>query len=229
MAGADSTHLMHLPILLVRRHPATLEYLIVKRFIDIMVSAAGLIVLSPVILITAIAIKFNDHGDIFYRQERLTKDGKIFIILKFRSMKMNAEEDGVAVLSTGDNDDRVTKVGRVIRKVRIDEIPQLINVLRGEMSCVGPRPERPEIASQYEEILPEFSLRLQMKAGITGYAQVYGKYNTRPYDKLLMDLLYISKASLIQDLIIMIATIKILFMPESTEGVEEEKQEEEKQ
>ena len=142
---------------------------------------------------------------------------------------MNAEEDGVAVLSTGENDDRVTKVGRVIRKVRIDEIPQLINVLRGEMSCVGPRPERPEIAAQYEEILPEFSLRLQMKAGITGYAQVYGKYNTRPYDKLLMDLLYISKASLIQDFIIMIATIKILFMPESTEGVGEEKQEEEKQ
>lgn len=222
MAGADSTHLMHLPILLVRRHPATLEYLIVKRFIDIIISAAGLIVLSPIIIITAIAIKANDHGDIFYRQERLTKDGKIFNILKFRSMKMNAEEDGVAVLSTGDNDDRVTKVGRVIRKVRIDEIPQLINVLRGEMSCVGPRPERPEIAAQYEEILPEFSLRLQMKAGITGYAQVYGKYNTRPYDKLLMDLLYISKASLIQDLIIMIATIKILFMPESTEGVKEE-------
>ena len=222
MAGADNTHFMHLPILLVRRHPATLEYLFVKRLIDIIISAAALIILSPIILITAIAIKINDGGDIFYRQERLTKDGNIFRILKFRSMKMNAEEDGVAVLSTGDSDDRITKVGRVIRKVRIDEIPQLINVLRGEMSCVGPRPERPEIAAQYEEILPEFSLRLQMKAGITGYAQVYGKYNTRPYDKLLMDLLYISKASLMQDFRIMIATVKILFMPESTEGVKEE-------
>ena len=224
MAGADNTHLMHLPILLVRRHPATLEYLIVKRVIDIIISAAALIILSPIILITAIAIKINDGGDIFYRQERLTKDGNVFRILKFRSMKMNAEEDGVAVLSTGDSDDRVTKVGRVIRKVRIDEIPQLINVLKGEMSCVGPRPERPEIAAQYEEILPEFSLRLQMKAGITGYAQVYGKYNTLPYDKLLMDLLYISKAGLMQDFRIMIATVKILFMPESTEGVKEEEQ-----
>ena len=224
MAGAENTHFMHLPILLVRRHPATLEYLMVKRIIDIIISAAGLIALSPIIFLTAIAIKINDGGDIFYRQERLTKDGNVFRILKFRSMKMNAEEDGVAVLSTGDSDDRITKVGRIIRKVRIDEIPQLLNVLKGDMSCVGPRPERPEIAAQYEEMLPEFSLRLQMKAGITGYAQVYGKYNTQPYDKLLMDLLYISKASLMEDFRIMIATVKILFMSESTEGVKEEEQ-----
>ena len=222
MIGSDSTHLMHLPILLVRRHPATLEYLIVKRLIDIIISSIGLIVLSPIILITSVAIKIYDRGDVFYRQERLTKDGKVFQIIKFRSMKMNAEEDGVAVLSSGDEDDRITPVGRIMRKLRIDEIPQLFNVLKGEMACVGPRPERAEIAAQYEEFLPEFPLRLQMKAGITGYAQVYGKYNTQPYDKLLMDLLYISKASLIQDFKILIATVKILFMPESTEGVKEE-------
>ena len=136
-------------------------------------------------------------------------------------MKMNAEQDGVARLSSGDNDDRITPVGRVIRKVRVDELPQLINVLKGDMAIVGPRPERPEIAEEYEKDLPEFSLRLQMKAGVTGYAQVYGKYNTTPYDKLLMDLLYTSKAGLIEDFRIIIATVKILFMSESTEGVEE--------
>lgn len=221
MAGADSTHLMHLPILLVRRHPASLEYLAIKRVMDIVISLAAMIVFSPIIGITALAIKLNDGGDVFYRQDRLTKDGKIFKILKFRSMKMNAEQDGVARLSSGDNDDRITSVGRVIRKVRIDELPQLINVLKGDMAIVGPRPERPEIAEEYAKDLPEFSLRLQMKAGVTGYAQVYGKYNTTPYDKLLMDLLYTSKAGLIEDFRIIIATVKILFMSESTEGVEE--------
>lgn len=221
MTGADSIHLMHLPILLVRRHPASLEYLAVKRLLDILLSAAGLIILSPIIAVTALAIKANDGGDVFYRQDRLTKDGKVFKILKFRSMKMDAEKDGVARLSSGDKDDRITHVGRFIRKVRIDELPQLINVLRGEMALVGPRPERPEIAAQYQETLPEFSLRLQMKAGVTGYAQVYGKYNTTPYDKLLMDLLYTSKASLVEDFRIIIATVKILFMKESTEGIEE--------
>ena len=220
MAGADSTHLMHLPILLVRRHPASLEYLAIKRVLDIIIALAALIVFSPIIAITALAIKLNDGGDVFYRQDRLTKDGKIFKILKFRSMKMNAEQDGVARLSSGDSDDRITSVGRIIRKVRIDELPQLINVLKGDMAIVGPRPERPEIAAEYAKDLPEFSLRLQMKAGVTGYAQVYGKYNTTPYDKLLMDLLYTSKAGLIEDFRIIIATVKILFMSESTEGVE---------
>lgn len=221
MAGAESTHLMHLPILLVRRRPGALEYLAVKRLLDILISVAAIVLLSPLMLITAFAIKICDGGSVFYRQDRLTKDGKVFSILKFRSMKMGAEKDGVAVLSTGESDSRITPVGKIIRKVRIDELPQLINVLKGDMSIVGPRPERPEIAEEYEKTLPEFSLRLQMKAGVTGYAQVYGKYNTRPYDKLLMDLLYISKASLIEDFRIMIATVKILFMAESTEGVSE--------
>ena len=143
------------------------------------------------------------------------------MVLKFRSMRVDAEKDGVARLSSGDKDDRITPIGKVIRKVRIDELPQLFNILFGDMSIVGPRPERPEIAEQYVKELPEFELRLQAKAGLTGYAQVYGKYNTTPYDKLQMDLMYIASPSVLADLKIMFATIKILFMPESTEGIAE--------
>jgi bacterial sugar transferase family protein len=173
-----------------------------------------------VFLITAIAVK-SDGGPAFYKQVRLTEDGKQFEILKFRSMRVDAEKDGVARLSTGDKDDRITKVGHIIRACRLDELPQLLNILKGDLSIVGPRPERPEIAAQYCEEMPEFALRLQAKAGLTGYAQVYGKYNTTPYDKLQMDLMYIAHPSLIEDLKIMLATVKILFMPESTEGVAE--------
>ena len=134
---------------------------------------------------------------------------------------MDAEKDGVARLSSGDKDDRITPVGKVIRACRLDELPQLINILKGDMSIVGPRPERPEIAAQYEEVIPAFSLRLQVKAGLTGYAQVYGKYNTEPHDKLQMDLMYINKMSVVEDLRLMFATVRILFMKESTVGVEE--------
>lgn len=221
MSGAKRMHMLHLPILMVERYNPRIEYLFIKRLFDVLLSGIALILLSPIFLITAIAVKVTDGGPVFYRQTRLTKDGKKFDVLKFRSMRIDAEKDGVARLSTGDKDDRITKVGHIIRKVRIDELPQLINILKGDMTIVGPRPERPEIAAQYEEILPEFALRLQVKAGLTGYAQVYGKYNTTPYDKLQMDLMYISKPSLLEDLRIIFATIKILFVPESTEGVEE--------
>ena len=170
-------------------------------------------------LVVGIAIKATDGGPAFYKQCRLTKDGKKFDVLKFRSMRVDAEKDGVARLSTGEKDDRITPIGRFIRKCRLDELPQLINIFKGEMTIVGPRPERPEIAAQYEKDLPEFALRLQAKAGLTGYAQVYGKYNTTPYDKLQMDLMYIANPSFAEDLKIMFATIKILFVPDSTEGV----------
>ena len=200
---------------------ASPEYLLAKRIIDIIVSALGLIVLSPILLVTAIAIKATDHGPVFYKQVRLTKNEREFNIFKFRSMCVDAEKDGVARLSTGDKDDRITPVGRIIRACRIDELPQLINILKGDLSIVGPRPERPEIAAQYCEEMPEFNLRLQAKAGLTGYAQVYGKYNTTPYDKLVMDLMYIAHPSIIVDFKIMFATVKILFLPESTEGVAE--------
>ncbi|WP_370842610.1 sugar transferase [Gemmiger formicilis] len=221
MSGAYPMHMFHLPMLKVGRYHPQPEYLFIKRLLDIVISAVALVVLSPIFLITAISIKATDHGPVFYKQIRLTKDGKEFGILKFRSMRVDAEKDGVARLSSGDHDDRITPVGKVIRACRIDELPQLLNILRGELSIVGPRPERPEIAAQYCEEMPEFSLRLQAKAGLTGYAQIYGKYNTTPYDKLVMDLMYIAHPSIVEDLKIMFATVKILFMPESTEGVSE--------
>ena len=221
LSGARSIHMFHLPMLQVSRYSAQPEYLFMKRAIDIVVSLIAAIILSPVFLITAIAIKATDHGPIFYKQVRLTKDGKEFKILKFRSMRVDAEKDGVARLSTGENDNRITSVGKIIRACRVDELPQLFNILKGDLSIVGPRPERPEIASQYYKEMPEFALRLQTKAGLTGYAQVYGKYNTTPYDKLTMDLMYIAHPSIVEDLKIMLSTVKILFLPESTEGVAE--------
>lgn len=220
MSGARHMHMFHLPMLRVERDMASVEYLFIKRTMDIVLSLIALIILSPVLLITALCVK-SDGGPAFYKQVRLTKDGKEFKILKFRSMRVDAEKDGVARLSTGENDDRITKVGKVIRACRLDELPQLINILMGDLSIVGPRPERPEIAKQYCEQMPEFALRLRAKAGLTGYAQVYGKYNTTPYDKLVLDLMYIAHPSIVEDLKIIFATVKILFMPESTEGVSE--------
>lgn len=221
MSGAQQVHMFHLPMLRTGRYSPSPEYLIIKRLADLIIAGAATIILSPIMLITAIAIKAYDKGPVFYSQSRLTQDGKEFGVLKFRSMKVNAEKDGIARLSSGENDPRITPVGRIIRKCRIDELPQLLNILKGDMTIVGPRPERPSIAAEYEKVMPEFHLRLQVKAGLTGYAQVYGKYNTTPYDKLLMDLMYISHANLLDDLFIMFATVKILFMPESTEGVAE--------
>ena len=220
MSGAKKMHMFHLPMLRVDRYSPNPEFIFIKRAFDIVSSGLAIIILSPVLLITALAVK-SDGGPVLYKQTRLTKDGKLFQVWKFRSMRVDAEKDGVARLSTGENDDRITKVGHFIRKVRLDELPQLFNILMGDMSVVGPRPERPEIAEQYYETLPEFELRLQAKAGLTGYAQVYGKYNTTPYDKLQMDLFYIANPSLMEDLQIIFATIKILFMPESTDGIEE--------
>ncbi len=220
MAGAERMPMFHEPMLRLGRYNPNPEYLFFKRFFDILLSGLALVILSPLMIVLALIIR-SDGGTAFYRQKRLTKNGKVFEILKFRSMRMDAEEDGVARLSMGDSDPRITKVGKFIRACRMDELPQLINILKGDMSIVGPRPERPEIAQQYKQELPEFDLRLQCKCGLTGYAQVYGKYNTTPYDKLLMDLMYISKPSLAEDFKICLATIKILFMKESTEGVEE--------
>lgn len=221
MSSAWQVHMFHLPMMRVQRYRPRPGYLFLKRLFDIVASILGLIILSPVFLITAIAIKATDKGPVFYKQERLTKNGKRFMIHKFRSMRVDAEKDGVARLSSGDNDDRITPVGRFIRKCRIDELPQLIDILSGNLSVVGPRPERPEIAEEYMKEIPEFQLRLQAKAGLTGYAQVYGKYNTSPYDKLQMDLMYIAHPSFAEDIRICFATFKILFAPESTEGISE--------
>ena len=218
---AKSVTLFHTPLLRMDGYSPRMSYVVLKRLIDVLASALALILLSPIMLIVAAAIKLCDGGPVFYRQERLTQGGKHFDILKFRSMRVNAEKDGVARLSTGESDPRITPVGRWIRKLRLDELPQLLNILKGDMSIVGPRPERPELTEEYARVLPEFKLRLLAKAGLTGYAQVYGKYNTPPEDKLRMDLLYILRPSLVEDLHIMLATVKILFIPESTEGVAE--------
>ena len=221
LSGSQQVQLANLPFLYTCHGSVSVFYGASKRALDVLISGLALVVLSPVLLLTALAVRLEDGGPAFYKQCRLTQNGKEFYILKFRSMRVDAEKDGVARLSTGENDDRITKVGRFIRKCRLDELPQLINILKGEMSIVGPRPERPEIAAQYEAEMPEFRLRLQAKAGLTGYAQVYGKYNTDPYDKLEMDLMYIAKRSLVLDLALMFATVKVLFMAESTEGVTE--------
>lgn len=216
--GAQSLQLDNLPVLLCHRSSPSIWYLAVKRLADILLSLAALVLFSPIMLITAILIKAYDHGPVLYKQVRLTKDRKEFYVYKFRSMKVDAEKDGVARLAQT-NDDRITPVGKVIRMLRIDEMPQLFCILRGDMTIVGPRPERPQIAEQYEKEMPEFALRLQAKAGLTGLAQVYGKYNTTPYNKLQMDLQYIGSMGIVTDLKIIFATVKILFMPESTEGV----------
>ena len=145
------------PVLYVNRKVLSPEYALIKRAFDIVSSGAALLILSPILLITAISIKLYDHGPILYRQTRLTKNGKEFQILKFRSMCVDAEKDGIARLSTGEKDDRITPVGRIVRRYRIDELPQLINIFVGDMSVVGPRPERPEIAEQYYKKHPLMS------------------------------------------------------------------------
>ena len=184
-------------------------------------SFLALIVLSPVFLVTAIAIKVDDKGPVFYKQERVTYQEKRFMILKFRSMIVDAEKDG-RPKPAGEKDDRITRVGRIIRAARIDELPQLINIIKGDMSIVCPRPERVEHVEKYSKAIPEFCFRYKVKGGLTGYAQVYGKYNTSALDKLKMDLVYITNYRLLLDFQIIFETLKIIFIKESTEGFEEQ-------
>ena len=215
--GDEVSHTFDTPFLRNKKTPVAWYYPFLKRLSDIVISMTAILLLSPIMIVTALGIKLYDHGPVFYKQTRLTKDGRRFEIIKFRSMKMDAEKNG-AQLSTV-HDDRITPIGKIIRKLRIDELPQLFNILKNDMAVVGPRPERPEIASQYEQDIPEFYLRLQVKAGLTGYAQVYGKYNTTPLDKLKLDLIYIAQRSVLFDLRILFYTLKIIFIPESTEGI----------
>ena len=218
--GADPIHLFDTPIFLTREYSMTIEQRMVKRLIDVVCSLILIVLASPFMLITALAVKLYDRGPVLYKQVRCTTGGKEFKILKFRSMRVDAEKDGVARLAS-QNDSRITPVGKFIRKVRLDELPQLFNILKGDMSFIGPRPERPEIIKQYMEDMPEFAFRMKMKAGLAGYAQVYGKYNTTPYDKLKLDLFYIENYTVWLDLKLMLLTLKILFKPESTEGIDE--------
>lgn len=221
LMGAEELHVFDSPLLLTREYSLSMEQRFFKRAVDIICSLILLILASPFMLITAIAIKLYDRGPVLYKQVRCTMDQREFYIMKFRSMRTDAEKDGVARLAQK-NDDRITPIGKFIRKCRIDELPQLVNILRGDMSFIGPRPERPEIIAQYMEVMPEFAFRMKVKAGLAGFAQVYGKYNTTPYDKLKLDLTYIENYSLWLDLKLMMLTIKVIFWPDSTEGVEAE-------
>lgn len=188
-----------------------------KRAFDIVASSIGIVVLSPIMLITAIAIKLDDGGSVFYRQDRMTRGNKVFKIYKFRTMR---EDAGAKEYSAVQNDDRITRVGAFLRKYRIDELPQLINILVGEMSVVGPRPEMLTNFNKYVEDLPEYAYRCLVKAGLTGYAQISGKYNTSPRDKLMMDISYIEGYSFWLDIKLILKTLTVFFRHDSTEAFE---------
>ncbi len=218
LLGSEQIHLFDTPLLLSRNQGLAGEDVIFKRASDIIISLLMIVIFSPFMLIIAIAIKLYDGGPVIYKQDRLTYGGRVFKIMKFRSMRMDSEDEGAQLAKK--HDDRITPVGRVIRAIHFDELPQLFNILKGDMSVVGPRPERPEVAEIYRQEFPEFDYRLKMKAGLTGYAQVYGKYNTTPRDKVKLDLTYYEKYSIWLDLKLIFLTFKILFQKENTEGID---------
>ncbi len=207
------------PLLLSRNEGLTIEQLFIKRLVDVIGALVGIVVASPLFLIISLLIRFTDKGPVFFKQARLTRDDKVFYIYKFRTMIQEAEKDGVARLAE-EGDSRILPIGHFLRRTRLDELPQLFNILRGEMSLVGPRPERPELIEEILKDIPEFAYRTKVKAGLTGYAQIYGKYNTTSYDKLKLDLTYIRSYSLLLDLKLIFMTPKIMFMKEATEGIQ---------
>lgn len=216
---AENIHLFDTSLLLFRNAGLSAEQTLVKRIFDIVLALVVLVVTSPIMLIIAVCIKAYDGGPVFFTQDRLTKDGKVFKLYKFRSMRVEPEEKEYCL--TRKNDERITPVGKVLRNIHFDELPQIYNILKGDMSFVGPRPECPELAEKYGEIVPEFDFRLKVKAGLTGFAQVYGKYNTTPLDKLKLDMEYIENYSFLLDLKLILLTVKILFQKENTEGIED--------
>lgn len=219
--SSETNHLFDSPLFLLRNNGFTFEQRVVKRIMDIVISVIVLILTSPIMVVTAIAIKAYDGGPVMFRQERCTINGKVFRIHKFRSMIVDAEKDGRVIPAT-EKDPRITPIGSFLRKTRIDELPQMIDILEGNMSVVGPRPERVEHVKAYTEDIPEFAYRLKIKGGLTGFAQIYGKYNTTAYDKLKLDLMYIQNYSILMDIRLIFMTIKIMFMKESTEGFDSE-------
>lgn len=219
--SSETIHLFDSPLFLMRNSGLTFEQKFIKRMMDIVISLIVLIITSPIMLGVAIAIKLYDGGPVLFKQDRCTINGKVFKIHKFRSMIVDAEKDGISVPAT-ERDPRITPVGDFIRKTRLDELPQMIDILVGNMSVVGPRPERVEHVKAYTENIPEFAYRLKVKGGLTGFAQIYGKYNTTAYDKLKLDLMYIQNYSILLDIRLIFMTIKIMFMKESTEGFDEE-------
>lgn len=222
LRGAEDIHLFDTPLLLSRNQGLTIEQRFIKRTEDIIISLLGIIITSPIMLVIAIAIKLYDGGPVFYTQKRYTRDQEIFDILKFRSMTVH-EESFEKTEITQKNDSRVTPVGKILRRTHLDELPQLFNILKGEMSVVGPRAEWVNTTDRYVEVVPEFIFRLKVKAGLTGYAQVFGKYTTTPYDKVKLDITYIQNYSIWLDIKLILLTIKILFDHEKTDGMEGKK------
>ena len=219
LMGSERIHLFDTPLLMSRNMGLAVDQRAAKRVMDILISGIGIIITSPIMLIIAIMVKAYDRGPVFYFQDRLTIGGKPFKICKFRSMCVDSEKNGARLASK--HDSRITPVGHVLRNLHLDELPQLFNVFKGDMSLVGPRPERETIMLEYEKELPEFYYRLKVKAGLTGYAQVYGKYNTTPYDKLKLDLFYIENYSFLLDIKLIFMTVKIFFQKEVSEGVDD--------
>lgn len=219
LIGTDRIHLFDTPLLLSRNLGLSVEQRAIKRAVDLVFSGVGILILSPLMLLIALAVKLCDGGPVLYFQDRLTVHGRPFKICKFRSMYVNSEKHGARLAAK--HDARITPVGHVLRNLHLDELPQLFNVFKGDMSLVGPRPERKAIMEEYEKEIPEFYYRLKVKAGLTGYAQVYGKYNTTPYDKLKLDLFYIENYSFLLDLKLLFMTVKIFFQKEVSEGVDD--------
>lgn len=215
---SDDIFIFDVPLYYSQSYGLSIESRFFKRVIDIIISLIVIIVFLPVWIVFALLIKLEDGGPIFFLQERITYNLKKFNIIKFRSMKVASDS---VVVPTTENDPRITKIGNVIRKLHIDEIPQFINVLIGDMSVVGPRPERIEHVHLYEKDIPEFLYRYKVKSGITGLAQIYGKYNTSAINKLKLDLIYIKKYSPLFDLELIIKTLKVLFIKDNTEGFDE--------
>ena len=207
-----------IPVFRPRYLRPTPEQQLMKRMLDLVVAATATVCLIPVFILVAIVIKLDSHGPVFFSQRRVGEHEKEFNVFKFRTMRIDAEAHTGPVLATTD-DPRVTRVGRFIRATRVDELPQLVNVLIGNMSIVGPRPERPFFVEMLKRELPEYIHRSNVKPGITGMAQVYGKYNTTPYNKLVYDLAYIQQCNVITDLVLMLRTVKVLLSKSSTEGV----------
>jgi len=214
---SDIIYLFDTPLLLSKNEGLYMGQKIIKRTFDIFFSIIFLVLLTPIFILISLSIKLNDNGPVIYSHERCTENGKRFKIFKFRTMIVNAEKDGRAVLAK-EEDPRITPIGKILRRLRLDELPQLINILKGEMSFVGPRPERPEIIEEYKNRLPEFDLRLSVKCGLTGYAQVLGRYNTTPEEKLKLDLIYIQTYSFLLDIKIILMTLRALLSKESTQG-----------
>ncbi len=215
---SDIIYLFDTPLLLSKNEGLYMGQKIIKRTFDIFFSIIFLVLLTPIFILISLSIKLNDNGPVIYSHERCTENGKRFKIFKFRTMIVNAEKDGRAVLAK-EEDPRITPIGKILRRLRLDELPQLINILKGEMSFVGPRPERPEIIEEYKKKLPEFDLRLSVKCGLTGYAQVLGRYNTTPEEKLKLDLIYIQTYSFLLDIKIILMTLRALLSKESTQGI----------